>query len=148
MQPRLSAIATASPAYVLDRAQAEELGRRLFGLDLDRLGSIHANAGIDRRASCVPPDWLTRPHGWAERSRLFVDNAVTLGTRAAAACLDSAGLRPVEVDAIVAVSTTGVATPSLDALLMAPLGLRTDVIRLPVFGLGCAGGVLGLARAA
>jgi alkylresorcinol/alkylpyrone synthase len=53
-----------------------------------------------------------------------------------------------DIDAVVAVSTTGIATPSLDALLMERLGTRRDVLRLPIFGLGCAGGVLGLARSA
>lgn len=148
MHARLAAIATASPSHVIDRSAAEEVGRHLFGPDLERLGPVHANAGIDRRASCVSVEWLTRPHGWAERSRLFADHAVALGRRAALACLDRAGRRPQEVDAVVAVSTTGVATPSLDAQLIEPLGLRPDVLRLPVFGLGCAGGVLGLARAA
>lgn len=148
MPARLNALATASPPHVIDRTAVEDLGRRLFGLDLDRLGPIHANAGIDRRRSCMPLPWLAVDHGWAERSRLFVDHAVTLGRRAALACLAAAGLPPAAVDAVVAVSTTGVATPFLDVLLIEALRLRPDVTRLPVFGLGCAGGVLGLARAA
>ena len=59
-----------------------------------------------------------------------------------------AGIAPDAVDAVVAVSTTGIATPGLDARLIDRLGLRRDIRRLPVFGLGCAGGVIGLARAA
>ncbi len=148
MHARLAAIATASPSHLIDRSAAEEVGRHLFGADLERLGPVHANAGIDRRAACVSVEWLTRPHGWAERSRLFADHSVALGRQAGLACLDRAGRRSREVDAVVAVSTTGVATPSLDALLIEPLGLRPDVLRLPIFGLGCAGGALGLARAA
>jgi alkylresorcinol/alkylpyrone synthase len=53
-----------------------------------------------------------------------------------------------DIDSIVVVSTTGIATPSLDALLIERMGLQRTVRRLPIFGLGCAGGVLGLARAA
>jgi len=62
--------------------------------------------------------------------------------------LESAKLKREEIDAIVTVSTTGIATPSLDALLIERLGLRRDTRRLPIFGLGCAGGLIGLTRAA
>lgn len=148
MPPRLVGIATAVPDHVLDRRQVAETAGRLFGTELDRLGAIHDNAGIDRRHSCVPAGWLLARHGWAERSALFVEHAIALASRATLDCLDKARVSPEAVDAVIAVSTTGISTPSLDALLAERLGLRPDVLRLPVFGLGCAGGVLGLARAA
>lgn len=148
MSPRLHAIATAVPPHAIAREDAIGLARELFGDMVDRLGPIHANAGIDRRWSCVPLDWYRQRHGWKERSALFVEHGVALGAQAIAACLDKAGMRPEQVDALVAVSTTGVCTPSLDALLIQHLRLRPDVARLPIFGLGCAGGALGLARAA
>lgn len=148
MPARLHAVATAVPAHRIDQRVAEETARALFGPLLERLGPIHANAGIDTRWSCVPPDWYRRPHDWRERSVLFVEHAQTLAEDAIRRCLDKAGISLNQVDGIVAVSTTGVCTPSLDALLMERMGFRPDVVRLPVFGLGCAGGVLGLARAA
>ena len=116
--------------------------------DMERLLPVYGNAGIDRRYSCVPIDWYENPHGWGEKNRLYIDNALDLLERVTADCLATAGLGRADIDAIVCVSTSGVATPSLDALLMERMGLRRDVVRLPVFGLGCAGGVLGLARAA
>jgi len=124
------------------------MARLLFGDMVERLGPVHANAGIERRWSCVPLDWYGRPHGWRERSALFVENGVALASQAIAACLSRAGIGLDGVDALVAVSSTGVCTPSLDALLIQHLRLRPDVVRLPIFGLGCAGGALGLARAA
>lgn len=148
MSPRLAAIATASPTYQLDRATAMALARQVFGAEIDRLGPIYANSGIERRRFCVPGSWYLRPHGWKERTRLFVEHAVDLAATATLDCLARADVRPDQVDAVVAVSTTGVCTPSLDALLIERLNLRPDVTRLPVFGFGCAGGVLGLARAA
>lgn len=147
MQPRLAAIATANPAFEIDHREAAALAGRLFGRELERLGPIFANSGIARRRSCVPPDWYLRPHGWRERSALFVEHALALAATAAIRCLELANIAPVQVDAVVAVSTTGVCVPSLDALLMDRLGLRSDITRLPLFGLGCAGGTLGLARA-
>lgn len=148
MPPRLAALATAVPEYVLDRMIVADIARTLFSDDLARLSSIYGNAGIETRHSCVPPDWLMVPHTWSERSALFVEHALNLAERAILDCLDHAGLPPERVDAIIAVSTTGICTPSLDALLVERLKLRRDIVRLPIFGLGCAGGVLGLARAA
>lgn len=148
MPPRLNALATAVPPFVLGCSDIASVSRKIFGDELDRLGPIYANAGIEHRRSCVPLDWFLRPHGWRERSALFVEHALDLGSRAAVDCLARAGLGAEDVDAVVAVSTTGICTPSLDALLINRLGLRANVTRLPVFGLGCAGGALGLARAA
>ncbi|MGE5546470.1 MAG: type III polyketide synthase [Solirubrobacterales bacterium] len=141
------ALATAVPAHELRDEAVAALARQLFGGVLERVGPVHANSGVHHRYSCVAPEWYLRRHGWAERARLFARHATDLAARATIDALARAGLSIKAVDAIVAVSTTGVATPSLDALLIDRLGLRPDVVRLPIFGLGCAGGVLGLARA-
>ena len=148
MKSHLMSLATATPAFVLDSAAVADMAARVFGEGGERLAGIFANSGIERRYSCVPLEWYLELHGWAERSRLFVDNALDLASRATLDCLDRAGLSTGQVDVLVAVSSTGICTPSLDALLIDKLGLRPDVVRLPVFGFGCCGGVLGLARAA
>jgi alkylresorcinol/alkylpyrone synthase len=116
--------------------------------DFERLVPAYANAGIETRHSCVPLGWYEREVGWRERNALYLENALDLLERAARQCLGDGGVRAEEVDAVVTVSSTGIATPSLDARLMDRLPFRSDVERLPVFGLGCAGGVIGLARAA
>lgn len=149
--PRLVATATAVPNHVLRREEVMMRARIVFNgraQDMDRLMPVYANAGIDNRYSCVPIEWYLQPCGWAERNRLFLHHALALTEQAARRCLDEAGLTAGDVDIVVAVSTSGIATPSLDAHLVNRLGLRPDVQRLPIFGLGCAGGVLGLGRAA
>jgi alkylresorcinol/alkylpyrone synthase len=148
--PRLAALATAVPAYRLDQEAVIERAKRLFAgaPDFARLLPVFANSGIRRRYSAVPLDWFDEAHGWPERSSRYVENAVGLVETAAWRAFDRAGVAPAEVGAIVAVSTTGIATPSLDALLIERLRLPPDVQRLPIFGLGCAGGAIGLARAA
>ncbi|HUH86032.1 MAG TPA: 3-oxoacyl-[acyl-carrier-protein] synthase III C-terminal domain-containing protein [Stellaceae bacterium] len=150
--PRLLALSTAVPAYALGQEEVADRARRLFAersaADLDRLMPVFANAGIERRYSCVPIDWYERPHGWTERNALYLENAVNLLERAARTALRNAELSPAEIDAVITISTTGIATPSLDAMLMDRLELRRDVKRMPIFGLGCAGGVIGIARAA
>jgi alkylresorcinol/alkylpyrone synthase len=144
------ALATAVPTHRLDQAVVRDAADRLFDrdkADLTRLMPIYDNAGIDHRYSCMPLDWYTSPHGWVERTRLYGEHAVDLLCEAARKCMAQADLGPQDIDTVVAVSTTGVATPSLDALVIERLGLRRDTRRLPIFGLGCAGGVTGLARA-
>lgn len=149
--PRLAAVATAVPRFQLRQGDVIARACHLFDRDrseIERLMPVFANAGIETRYSCVPIEWYESDHSWAERNKLYVANAVALLESAARVCLDRAGRDFDEVDAIVTVSTTGISTPSLDALLMDRLPFRRDMTRLPVFGLGCAGGVLGLSRAA
>jgi len=148
--PRLFAVATAVPPYPLDQNDVIERVKLLFGRspDLDRLLPMFLNTGIQRRYSCVPLEWYDRAHGWPERNRIYLASALDLLEAATNQVLCSAGRDKDDIDSIVVVSTTGIATPSLDALLIERMGLRRTVQRLPIFGLGCAGGVLGLARAA
>ncbi|MBV9331070.1 MAG: type III polyketide synthase [Alphaproteobacteria bacterium] len=150
MQPRLLSLKSAVPRYVLSQDDVAERARRLFASrgDIDRLMPLFVNTGILTRHSCVPIDWYQSEHGWAERNRLYTDHAGLLLEEVARKLLEEASLEADEIDAIVAVSTTGVATPSLDAALAGKIGLREDIRRMPIFGLGCAGGVCGLSRAA
>ncbi|HEX4302067.1 MAG TPA: type III polyketide synthase [Rhizomicrobium sp.] len=149
MQPRLLALKSAVPPYVLEQPDVSVRAQALFkgGRDITRLMPVFENTGIDRRYSCVPIDWYTEPHGWTDRNALYIENSVALFEKLTLALLDEAGLQRDDIDAIVVSSTTGIATPSLDALVIEKLGLRRDIRRLPIFGLGCAGGVVGLTRA-
>ncbi|MBM3510078.1 MAG: type III polyketide synthase [Alphaproteobacteria bacterium] len=149
--PRLLALATAVPPHRLCQSEVVPEAARLFAgmaQSSPRFAQIYANAGIETRYSCVPLAWYGAPHTFKERNDLFVANAVELLALATERCLAAAGRDSGDIGGLIVVSTTGVATPSLDALLMERLSLRRDLRRLPVFGLGCAGGVLGLARAA
>src|SRR5579885_511215 len=148
MQPRLLALKSAVPPFVINQREAEARAGMLFSgrKDIARLLSVFGNTGIERRYSCVPIEWYEQPHGWKDRTRLYIDNAIALFEKVARALLDEAGLKPDDIDAIVTVSTTGIATPSLDALTVERMRLRRDIRRLPIFGFGCAGGVIGLTR--
>jgi alkylresorcinol/alkylpyrone synthase len=148
--PRLLSVATAVPPYRLDQRDVIRRVRKLFdgAPNLERLLPVFANSGIHTRYSCVPIEWYDRAHGWAERNRAYISGALGLLETTTARLLARAGLDKNAIDTVVTVSTTGIATPSLDALLIERLGLRPEVRRLPIFGLGCAGGVIGLARAA
>ena len=149
--PRLVALATAVPPFDIPQSEVAERAVQAYAATPNAaawLAPIYINAEIDNRHSCMPAEWYLAEHGFAERNDLFLQNAVTLLAEAAQRALDEAGLDADRIDAIVTVCSTGVATPALDARVMERLAFRRDVERLPIFGLGCAGGVLGLARAA
>lgn len=147
---RLGALATAVPDHVLNQDDVMRGAAKLFKgsfHDFDRLIPVFKNAAIGTRHSCVPIDWYLEEHSFAERNALFVENAVDLLEQAVLRCLERAGLAIADVDVLVVASTSGIAAPSLDALLVERLEMRRTVQRLPIFGLGCAGGVIGMARA-
>ena len=134
-----------SQSDVIDKAAVH------FGASLDgraRLAAVYANAEIESRYSCVPLEWYTEPHSFSERNRLYIEGALDLLETVALEATAKAGLAIDDIEGLVVASSTGIATPSLDALLMERLGMRRTTMRLPIFGLGCAGGVIGLARTA
>ncbi|MGH6728725.1 MAG: type III polyketide synthase [Sphingomicrobium sp.] len=148
---RLLSLATALPPHIVEQAEAKARARKLFGGRkelFDRLASVFDNAGIDRRHTVAPVEWYEGNHGWKERNRLYLDACDALFREAASKAIEGAGLKPSDIDGVVTVSTTGIATPSLDARNGPALGFRDDIRRVPIFGMGCAGGVNGLATAA
>ena len=146
----LLSLATAVPPFVIEQSAAKEIGRRAFARKalFDRLSSVFDNAAIATRHVVAPPEWYEQPHGWAERNAVYLAAAERMFEEAARAAIERAGLSPEQIDGVVTVSTTGIATPSLEARVAPRLGLRSDVRRVPLFGLGCAGGVSGLALTA
>ena len=151
MQPcSLLSLATAVPPHTVTQDHAKDLARRAWGGKpalFERLSGVFDNAAIAKRHLVAPPGWYEKPHGWSDRNEVYLGAAQDLFERAAREAIAKAGLRPDEIDGVVTVSTTGIATPSLEARVGPKLGLREDVRRVPVFGLGCAGGVNGLAIA-
>ncbi|GBD43715.1 1,3,6,8-tetrahydroxynaphthalene synthase [bacterium HR40] len=106
------------------------------------------HSGIASRRLAMPVEWYLEPHGFGERNQVFIEVALDLLAEAATRALERAGVTVETVDTVVCVTSTGIAVPTLDARLGDRIGLRPDVARVPLFGLGCGGGILGLARAA
>ena len=119
------------------------------GLAPDRralMQRLHRNSGVSSRSLALPLEEYAQLGGFTEANDAFLRVGVELGERAVRTALDQVGLSPADVDVVLSTTVTGVAAPSLDARLVGPLGLRPDVKRIPVFGLGCVAGVAGLAR--
>ncbi len=115
--------------------------------DFEALSKIFASTGIERRYSVEPFAWFEQSHDWPDRTLAYLNGAMSLFCNVVAKALASAGLDPSEIDTVVTASSTGIATPSLESRVLPRLGFRSDVRRVPVFGLGCAAGVTGTAIA-
>lgn len=148
--PRIQSVATAVPATRVDQELAVEFARQKFTgriPDLERLLTLFTNAGVQTRYFAAPQEWFFTEHDLAEKSAMYAAEATRLSAEAAGKALAKAGLVPQDVDYIIYVNTTGLATPSIDARLINVMGLRPDVRRTPIWGLGCAGGAAGLSHA-
>ncbi len=146
----LLSLATSIPPYTFLQKDVLSTAWDVFGSrfpDFERFSSIFSNTGIVKRHGVKPFEWYLEPRGWPERTEAFLKGAEVLFIDVAGKALARAGLDAAEVDTVVTVCSTGIATPSLDARVARRMGFRSDVSRVPVFGLGCAGGTSGLSIA-
>lgn len=147
----LLGLGTAVPPHKLDQREIATIARRVFAErypDFERMAAVFYTAGICTRHMVMPPDWYMTPRHWPDRTEAYLKGAEALFIEAASQALEAAGCSAGDVDTIVTVSSTGIATPSLEARVGGIMGFRADASRVPVFGLGCAGGAAGLALAA
>ncbi len=147
----LLGLSTAVPPYQLDQREIAKIARELFAErypDFERLASVFRTAGIAKRHMIRPPEWYREPRDWPDRTEAYLEGAEALFIDAAEKALETAGVLASEIDTVVTISSTGIATPSLEARVSGVMGFRSDIVRVPVFGLGCAGGAAGLSLAA
>jgi alkylresorcinol/alkylpyrone synthase len=116
--------------------------------NVDRLEDLHRAVQVKGRYLALPIDEYRSLDSFSRRNDAWIEASVELGGAAVRDALERAGMAPADIDHLFFVTTTGIATPSIDAYLVNRLNLRDDVKRSPIFGLGCAGGAAGVARAA
>jgi alkylresorcinol/alkylpyrone synthase len=146
---QILSVKSAFPAYRYPQAELTDAYAELIGLRPGKralLDRLHRNCGVDTRHTVLPLAEYGTLGGVATTNDRYIEEATALGERALRHALDAAGVDPQDVDLLMLTSVTGVAVPSIDARLISRLGLRPDVKRLPVFGLGCVAGAAGLGR--
>ncbi|MGG2953730.1 type III polyketide synthase [Geobacillus stearothermophilus] len=152
--PVLLSVGTARMPYTASQNEVKQHVARLFAGRMaraERLLQAFDNSGIHTRTFVQPLAWYSAPRGFGEKNRVYIDRAVRYSREAVNDCLRKASSGPVlheEIDALFYISTTGLSTPSIEARLMNILPFSPHAVRVPIWGLGCAGGAAGLARAA
>ncbi|MDR0139727.1 3-oxoacyl-[acyl-carrier-protein] synthase III C-terminal domain-containing protein [Metabacillus idriensis] len=143
------------PPNQMPQDTAVEFAKKLFSgsfKDINRLLPAFKNGDIENRQFVKDMGWYTSAHSFEDKNNTYIEAAVELGTSAIVNCLTAKRLlkRDIgygEIDAIFFISSTGISTPSIDAKIMNRLPFKDSVKRVPIWGLGCAGGASGLSRA-
>ncbi len=141
-------VGTSVPPHLMRQEHAHRLADAHFDGAIENLAryvAVFKNALVNERYFCVEPEWFSREHSLEAKNRLYLEWAETLSIEAIENCLAVTDIGREDIDHVVFVSSSGIATPSLDVAIINRLGLRADVRRLPLFGLGCAGGAAGIA---
>jgi alkylresorcinol/alkylpyrone synthase len=153
--PKILSVAKAIPPFQITQNETMDFARELFTdsfKDIERLLPAFQNGQIEKRHFVKGLDWFKKNHNFEEKNNTYISQAVELGKNAIEACLQSEEylLQPIpysEIEAIFTISSTGIATPSIEARIMNILPFSNDTKRIPIWGLGCAGGASGLSRA-
>jgi alkylresorcinol/alkylpyrone synthase len=141
--PSLAAVTVEFPPH---HHSQDEISSALTGFAGPEFQRFLASSGVNARHHALPMSRYGELNGFTEANNAFVDVALDLGERALLSALDAAKVKPSEVDLVLSTTVTGLAVPTLEARLATRVGLRPDVKRLPLFGLGCVAGAAGVAR--
>lgn len=136
------------PPYQLRRDDARSIAAKVFSKHphINRLLAVFDSSGIDQRYFTTPPEWFLDAHRPEIVNRTYIESATDLSEAAVRLALERSSLTPADIDYLVYVNTTGLATPSIDARLMNRLDCRLDAAHIPIWGRGCAGGAAGIAH--
>ena len=151
VEPFVRSVGRALPPNYADQETLIDALRGLWAtrhFNLERLEELHRAVRVEGRYLALPIEEYPLLDTFQKRNAAWIRVAQEVGGEAVRRALDKAGLEPRDVDHLFFVTVTGVATPSIDARLVNRLGLRPDVKRTPIFGLGCVAGAAGVARAA
>ena len=145
--PYIGGVTTAAPPNILEQSDAKRFAEQLFGGEIKHLLPVFDNALIDRRHFATEIEWFFKQHDFTEANDRYIEMALLLAEECVSKLAEQCEISTEDFDAIFFVSTTGISTPSIDARLFNRIALNKHIKRIPIWGLGCAAGVGGIARA-
>jgi alkylresorcinol/alkylpyrone synthase len=147
---KIASAASAFPKYYYSQKALLERLQDYWGPQLKNpllLARLHRNVTVDGRYLAIPAEQYVDIKTWGQANDIWIRVAQELGEQALCLALHNAGLKPQDLGALLFTTVTGVASPSIDALLINRMGLPANIRRTPIFGLGCVAGAAGIARA-
>jgi len=148
--PSLAAISKIDFPYRIEQKKVKQCVQELFAPsfpNIEKMMSAFDNTEIETRNFCKPLEYYSTIHSFQEQNEDYIRISLEYSVKAIEACIAKAQIKKEAITDIIFISTTGLATPSLDALIINKMKLNENISRIPVFGLGCAGGVAGFAKA-
>jgi alkylresorcinol/alkylpyrone synthase len=148
--PFIASAAKIDLPYKTEQLKVKEQALEMFSEsfpEANRLIFAFDNTEIIYRNFCKPLTYYATPNTFEERNNEYIKIALQYSVQATEDCIAKAGINKLDITDILFVSTTGLATPSMDALIINQLRLNPHINRTPVWGLGCGGGVSGMAKA-
>jgi alkylresorcinol/alkylpyrone synthase len=148
---RIASAASAFPKHYYSQKFLLERLQDYWGDELRNpqlLARLHRNVTVDGRYLAVPAEQYVDIKTWGEANDIWIRVAKELGERALCVAMHNAGAKPADLGALMFTTVTGVASPSIDAMLVNQMGLPANIRRTPIFGLGCVAGAAGIARCA
>jgi alkylresorcinol/alkylpyrone synthase len=148
--PKLISVGLAEVPYCFSQSDVKNFTYQLFSnkrTDIDKMIKVFDNSMIEFRHFTQPPEWFFQAHSFVEKNGQYVRNASTLSVDAIEKCVAGVNADLSDFNHIIYVSSTGISTPSIDAIIINDLRLNPHLKRSPVWGLGCVGGAVGLSRA-
>jgi alkylresorcinol/alkylpyrone synthase len=141
--PSVAAVTVDFPPH---RHSQDEIVSTLAGFAGPEFHRFTASSGVQARHHALPLSRYAQLSGFTEANDAFIEIALELGERTLLSAFDAAKVKPSEIDIVFSTTVTGLAVPTLEARLATRIGLRPDVKRVPLFGLGCVAGAAGIAR--
>jgi alkylresorcinol/alkylpyrone synthase len=148
--PTLASISTIEFPFKTDQQEVKQYAKELFSPSypqVERMLIAFDNTEIMTRNFCKPLDYYAGLHTFQEQNEEYIRISLEYSVKAIEECISSAHIQKEEITDIIFVSTTGLSTPSLDALIINKMRLSQNINRMAIFGLGCGGGVSGYSKA-
>jgi len=148
--PSLIAISKIEFPFKINQEQAKQCAKDVFISSfpqIERMLGAFDNTEIKTRNFCKPLDYYTEPHSFQDQNLEYIRISLEYSVKAIEECISSAQIKKEAITDIIFISTTGLSTPSIDALIVNKMRLNQNINRTPVFGLGCAGGTAGFSKA-